>query len=383
MNWRKLCPSFLFPTVQRLAALPDILLFTYYRMIGKADPKGVLLVSPSRSQLSGNHAFLAKALEGSEFTVDTILEFDGSSRADRMKKLAQNGNIVVDDYAKFLYPLPFAKTTKVIQVWHSTGAFKRMGFARMGRPGSTKKGSLTHRNYTHVTVSSPGVIPAFCEAFGLDAERIYPIGVPRTDLFFDQEQKQAIVTDFYRQYPQLQNKKLILFAPTFRGDTRTDAHYPENWFNPAAFVDALPEDYVLGIKLHPFITKPMAVPAGYEHRIVDFSQYREINPLLFVAHTLITDYSSVIFEYAFLQKPIVFYLPDLAEYDRDRSFFFRFETYIYGSRCQTQDQLPQAILHPQNIPLQRKAFFEQFLSSCDGNSTKRLIDMILRGNNPC
>lgn len=383
MNIRKLCPSFLFPLLQRLAALPDIALFTYYKLTVRKDPLGVLLVSPSRSELSGNHAFIAKALENSEFHLSTLLEHDGTSRACRMKKLAQNAMIILDDYTKFIYPLPFAKSTKVIQVWHSTGAFKRMGFARMGRPGSTKKGSLTHRNYTHVTVSSQGVVPAFCEAFGLPKERIYPIGVPRTDLFFDPREQERLLTEFYDRYPQLIGKKLVLFAPTFRGDTRMDAHYPKEWFDPAALVDALPEDYVLGIKLHPFIAQTMSVPPAYKDRIIDFSKEREINHLLFPAYCLITDYSSVIFEYALLNKPIIFYLPDLAEYDRDRSFFYDFETYVYGPCCQSAQQLPDAVLKGESCAEKRKDFFETFLSACDGQSTKRFVDCILRENKPC
>ncbi len=376
MNFRTLCPSFMFPFLQRAAALPSLLLFAFYKLTGRTDPKGVLLVSSSRSELSGNHAFLAKELENTEFHLSTLLENDGTTLAGRMKKLARNGIIILDDYTKFIYPIPFGKSTKVIQVWHSTGAFKRMGFARMGRPGSTKKGSLTHRNYTHVIVSSQGVVPAFCEAFGLPNEKIFPIGVPRTDLFFDKKTIDTITCDFYKEYPALKDKKLVLFAPTFRGDTRDDAHYPQKWFDPLAFVDALPEDYVLGIKLHPFITEKMAIPSEYTHRIVDFSHHREINHLLFPAHCLITDYSSVIFEYAFLNKPIVFYLPDLAEYDRDRSFFFDFDTYVYGTRCEHANQLPHAVQQASaNIGLQ-KAFFEKFLSACDGNATKRLVALL-------
>ena len=382
MNIRSLCPSFMFPFLQRLAALPDILLFTYYKMTRKADPMGVLLVSPSRTEISGNHAFIAKALEGSEFTLSTLLENDGTTRAGAMKKLAQNGIILLDDYTKPIYPLTFAKSTKVIQVWHSTGAFKRMGFARMGRRGSTKKGSLTHRNYTHVIVSSKGVVPAFCEAFGLPEDRIYPIGVPRTDLFFDENEKQRLTEEFYARHPNLLGKKLVLFAPTFRGDTRRDAHYPDAWFDPAALISQLPDDYVLGIKLHPFITKPMAIPKEVAHRVIDLSGEREINHLLFPAHLLITDYSSVIFEYALLNKPIVFYLPDLAQYDRDRSFFYDFETYVYGPCCQSFERLPKAIIEATPCTEQRKAFFETFLSACDGKATKRFVDCILREEQP-
>ncbi len=379
MSLRSLCPSFLYPLLQKGRALPDLIRFARYKKRYTPNPKGIVMISPSRRELSGNFAFIANALQDSEFTLTLLCEGDGKSRDQQLKILAQNGIVLLDDHTPWIYPLTFANTTKVVQVWHSTGAFKRMGFARMGRRGSTKPHSLTHRNYTHVIVSAKSVVPAFCEAFGLTEDKIYPIGVPRTDLFFDAETIQQMTEAFYQEYPRLQGKKLVLFAPTFRGDTRGDAHYPKEWFDPAAFLDALPEDYVLGLKLHPFIEEKMPIPAGYEHRIIDFSHLREINPLLFVTHTLITDYSSVIFEYALLNKPIVFYLPDLAQYDRDRSFFYDFETYVYGARCHEKSELPAAVLNPQEGLQNRDLFMERFLGSCDGASTRRFVDGILRG----
>ena len=336
------------------------------------------MVCPSRTALSGNCAYIAKALEGSEFSVDTLLEGSGISRKQALRKLAACRNIIVDDYTPFLYPLIFRKEAKVIQVWHSTGAFKRMGFARMGKRGSTVGSSLTHRNYTHVIVSAEGVVEDFEWAFGQPKEHIYPLGVPRTDLFFDEklieERKQALMS----RYPQIENKKLILFAPTFRGDTRAKAHYPKEFLDIARLVEALPQDYILGLKLHPFIEEGIEIPPSVADRVIDLSSEREINDLLFCAHLLITDYSSVIFEYAFLNRPLIFYVPDLAEYDRDRSFFYDFETYTYGAVAKNQEELQAAILNPASFTLKKDAFFEKFLSACDGNSTARFVDTILR-----
>ena len=122
----------------------------------------------------------------------------------------------------------------------------------------------------------------------------------------------------------------------------------------------------------------MHIPDSVSHRVIDLSDEREINQLLLVTDTLITDYSSVIFEYAFLKKPIVFYLPDLAEYDRDRSFFYDFSEYLYGTACYSKEDLPNAVIRPQEIPLKREQFFEKFLGACDGNSTQRFINEILR-----
>ena len=378
MNLRSLCPNFLFPHLQRLAAIGDVVRFWYYQKIIKDDPRAVLMICPSRKELSGNCAFIAKALEGSEFSVDTLLEGDGNSRKDALKKMAACRNIIVDDYTAFLYPLIFRKEAKVIQVWHSTGAFKRMGFARMGKRGSTVGSSLTHRNYTHVIVSAEGVVEDFEWAFGQPKEHIYSLGVPRTDLFYDQAAIEKSKAELIARYPFMQDKKLVLFAPTFRGDTRAKAHYPKEFLDLEHFLSALPQEYVVGIKLHPFITERMEIPEQFADRIIDLSEEREINQLLFSADLLITDYSSVIFEYAFLKKPIIFYVPDLEEYDRDRSFFYEFETYTYGKVAKDQKQLLEAVLDPSEDAAKRDAFFDKFLGSCDGRSTERFIEEILK-----
>ncbi len=378
MNLRTLCPAPLFPLLQKAAAAPDRLTLAHARRTRPQNPHGVLLISPSRSTLSGNHAFVAEALKGTEFTVSTLLEGDAATRRERLQKCAENRFILLDDYTRWLYPLNLSPQTRVIQLWHSTGAFKRMGFARMGRPGSTVATSLTHRNYTHVIVSAPGVVPAFAEAFGLPEERIYPIGVPRTDFFFDPPAMEAARQAFFARYPALQGKKIVLFAPTFRGNDRAAAHYPAEWFDPAALLAALPDDYALCLKLHPFIRTPLPVPAAAADRVVDLSAEREINPLLLAADVLITDYSSVIFEYALLGRPIVFYLPDRAAYERDRDFFFDLSTYLYGPVCTRQSELPAAILTPAPAPVDRAEFISTFLSACDGHATERLVELLRR-----
>lgn len=53
-----------------------------------------------------------------------------------------------------MYPIPLRKDTRFIQVWHAMGAFKKVGFSRVGKPGGPSKRSLTHRNYTDAIVSS-------------------------------------------------------------------------------------------------------------------------------------------------------------------------------------------------------------------------------------
>ena len=133
--------------------------------------------------------------------------------------------ILVDDFIPLMYPLPLRKETKFIQVWHAMGAFKKVGFSRLGKVGGPSPRSLTHRNYTDTIVSSEAIRENYAEAFGISVEKVHAIGIPRTDIFFDETYKQNIREELYKKYPKLKGKKIILFAPTFRGNGVKTAHY--------------------------------------------------------------------------------------------------------------------------------------------------------------
>lgn len=378
MNIREMCPGWLFPILQRVRSIKTILQFEYDKKRIPMESNKILLFSVSRSELSGNLLYVEQAIDKEKYQLDIVLENDGTSMRELLCKMAAARYIIIDDYTKMIYPLRMRKEAKLIQVWHSTGAFKRMGFARMGRKGSTIPTSLTHRNYTDVIVSAEGVVENFEEAFGISKEKIHPIGVPRTDIFFDQEKIEEKREELYEKYPILREKKLVMFAPTFRGETRQDAHYPTSFLDIESFVRELGDGYVLGLKLHPFIETPMQIPGGVSNRVIDFSDYREINDLLFVTDLLITDYSSVIFEYAFLKKPLVFYVPDLEQYASDRDFFYPFETYTYGPVAKNQKELSQAVRDAVFDLQTYEEFYEKFLGACDGNASKRFVDTILQ-----
>lgn len=377
MNIRELCPGWLFPILQRVRSIRTILQFEYDKIKIPMESNKILLFSVSRSELSGNLLYVEQAIDKSRYNVDVVLEHDGTSKRQLLKKMAAAGYIIIDDYTKMIYPLRMRKDAKLIQVWHSTGAFKRMGFARMGRKGSTIPTSLTHRNYTDVIVSSEGVVENFEEAFGVTKDKIHPIGVPRTDLFFDKEKIERKRQELLERYPILKDKKLLMFAPTFRGETRQEAHYPAEYLNIEEFVTDLSEEYLLGIKLHPFIEQPMQIPENLRERVIDFSDYREINDLLFVTDILITDYSSVIFEYAFLKRPVIFYVPDLKEYTNDRDFFYPFETYTYGPVATSQEELSRAVKEASFDERGYQEFYAKFLGACDGQASKRFAETIL------
>src|SRR5699024_5399291 len=134
--------------------------------------------------------------------------------------------ILLDDFYPLIYPLKIRKQTDLIQVWHAAGAFKTFGFSRMGKIGGPSIHSRNHKNYTKAVVSSEGVRENYAEGFGISIDKVYASGVPRTDMFFDKERTLDINENLYKNYPYLENKNVIIFEPTFRGNGISYDYYP-------------------------------------------------------------------------------------------------------------------------------------------------------------
>lgn len=356
-----------------------------YRLYSKKQivKNKILYLSEREKGLSGNFAFVKKYLPEKEYIVE---EFNDSRTVDRLslpvlarlaKQAAQARIIVLDDFYPQIHSICLKKETKLLQLWHACGAFKTFGFSRLNKQGGPEQDSSNHRSYDYAMVSGTGIADIYSEAFGISPEKVKPLGVPRTDIFFDDDYKKTIREMLGKKYPVLKGKKVILFAPTFRGDGKKDAFYPAGKFHPDFLLDKLPKEYILVIKNHPFVKKEFAVSAQNRHRVLDLTNRENVNDLLFITDTLITDYSSVIFEASLLHIPMIFYVFDLAAYLEERDVYFDFINFVPGSIVQKEEELPQKILAQDSDTEKEKLFHDKFLDALDGCSGKRIADFIM------
>ncbi|WP_211265110.1 CDP-glycerol glycerophosphotransferase family protein, partial [Methanobrevibacter curvatus] len=118
--------------------------------------------------------------------------------------------------------MPFAYTkfkteVNLVQLWHSSGTIKKFALdSEKGWIKSLAKKSTSKQ--THLIIESEGMLPYFKTAFNMEESKIYPIGTPRTDLFFQESYKDQKIKSFYKKFNELKDKKLILYAPTFRDE---------------------------------------------------------------------------------------------------------------------------------------------------------------------
>jgi CDP-ribitol ribitolphosphotransferase len=364
-------------------------LVSVVRIVARRNGRRILFTSDSRADLSGNLALVhdrmvARRLDR-DYDLLTLFKpsiAEGRSIRDRLRMpwlLARADVVVIDDYQPVIYRVDFDRDVKIVQLWHASGPFKTVGYSRIGREGGPGPWSRIHKNYTHAIVSSEDDVPYYAEAFGIPESRVVPTGIPRMDRFFDDAARVAARAAALEAFPMIRDRTTILFAPTFRGEGPRDASYDPAWIDYAAlFALATEKDAVVILRMHPFIRRPLDIPAAYAERLIDGSGSSiDVNDLLFSVDLLVTDYSSIVFEYSLLGRPMLFYAPDLEEYLASRDVYEPFETFVPGRIVRTSDALLDAIRREDYQVEKVAAFAERHFAHLDGSSTDRVIDEVI------
>lgn len=343
----------------------------------------IVFLSNRRDDLTGNFEFVNDILkQDSSLDLRYVLDSNEvkSMHLGSLIRMAwyfgSSRVILVDDYCELFFRLPKRRGTSLIQLWHACGAFKTFGCSRMGRPGGQGQQSPNHRSYDYALVSSGNIAGFYAEGFGISEEKAVATGIPRTDVFFDQEYKAKIQEAFYQQYPKLREKKILLFAPTFRGNGKLSGYYPVDRLDVNRLYEDLNEEYAIIVKHHPFVNNRSVIQKKYRDYIIDLSDNSELNDLLFVTDVLITDYSSVVFEASLLDIPMLLYAYDLERYISSRGFYYEYEDMAPGKIVRTYTSLVEAVNQRDFENDKLEEFKKRFFDDLDGKSSERTVDLI-------
>ena len=359
-------------------------LFNISKLLNMRKSNTVLFTSDSRAKLSGNLKFVYdKMIERNldkKYKFHFIFKPHVSERRNMLSKvmfpllLGKSDYIFLDDYHPMLIGLKFRKKQEIIQVWHAVGAFKTVGFSRIGKKGGFFYHYKNHRYYTKSFVASEHDVPIYGEAFGIKDENVIPTGVPRTDVFFDENYKELSQKRVFSKYPNIKDKKIILFAPTFRGNGHRTAFYPFFKLDLDRLAHyAEDNDAVILFKMHPLVRNNIKIPEKYEEYLIDVHDYTEVNDLLFVADLLISDYSSIVYEFALLRKPMLFYAFDLEDYIATRDFYINYTDFVPGKIVQNFNDLMRAIENQDFEEYKIDLFLNKYFKYLDGKATERLV----------
>lgn len=294
--------------------------------------------------------------------------------------LADAAVVFISDSSYFFSSLPLRPQTKVIQTWHACGAFKKFGYSITDKKFGADRKDLErfplHRNFSIVTVSSPEVVWAYAEAFHMEKEqeKILPVGISRTDIFYRREFLDSAREKLYEKIPEAGGKKVILYAPTFRGRV-ADAVSPEV-LDFSAMREALASEYIVLCKHHPFVKHRPAVPEDCQNFAWDATELFSIEELLAVSDVCISDYSSLVFEYSLFERPMIFLAHDLDEYFDWRGFYYPYCEMAPGPIVSNTAEVIDCIKElPEKFEKERVADFRRkFMSACDGHATERILE---------
>ena len=140
--------------------------------------------------------------------------------------------------------------------------------------------------------------------------------------------------------------------------------------------EALGGEYVLLVKQHPIVKMRPPIPEGAKGFAFDVSDSCTIEDLICVCDICISDYSSLIYEYSLMDRPMVFFAYDLEEYGDWRGFYYDYEELTPGPVVRTTGEVISWIREEKFDMEQVRAFRKRFMSACDGHATERLLKAI-------
>lgn len=292
--------------------------------------------------------------------------------------LATSHFIFLNDNFMPMSKLNFKKDAVITQLWHAEGVFKRFGL-HINQPDEIRQLEVQgNKKLSYVVCSSENVAELYSEAFGVSKYKVLPLGAPRTDSFFDKVNIERLRAYFDIKYPECKGKSLVLYAPTFRDNPDDDKALLDS-LDINAFNERFGDDMQLLVRLHPQIRNSRKKLNG----ATDVSDYEKLNDLIRLCDIMITDYSSICMDFAFLEKPLYFYAFDLDKYTADRAFYHDYESYVPGPVARDFQTLMNLINNNVSQTYNKRMSDFKFYNFGipDGNSTKRVIEHIIYERN--
>ena len=275
-----------------------------------------------------------------------------------------------------------------LQCWHGT-PLKRLGYdiiesdnAMNSLAEIKEKYRTDAEKFSYILSPSPFATDKFATAWNLNEtgqrDKIIEEGYPRND-------RLAVATaedkERLRKELGVEGKKVILYAPTWRDNQHTSGQ----GYTYKTEVDfdklqrELGDEYIILFRAHYLVANSFDF-ARYEGFVKDVSSYPDINDLYIASDILVTDYSSVFFDFSILERPVIFYMYDLEHYANEMRGFYLSLDELPGPIVKEEDALIKEIRKTDGWTADQKylAFKERFNPYEDGNSSKRVLERILK-----
>ena len=275
-----------------------------------------------------------------------------------------------------------------IQTWHGTPLKRLANDMKVVRmPGTTTP--KYKRNFNRETsrwdyLISPNRYSTeiFRSAFWMDEERILEIGYPRNDVLVNRANDQEYLDEIRTHLNLPSDKKVIMYAPTWRDDefVSKGKYLFELKIDLDNLYKELGDDYVILLRMHYLISNALDL-SGYENFAIDVSNYNDVSELFLISDCLITDYSSVMFDYGILKRPQFFFAYDIDKYDKGlRGFYMNYMEDLPGPIYTEPYGLAKELKNLDKVQQQYQekidAFYDRFCSVDNGKASQYIGDLI-------
>jgi CDP-glycerol glycerophosphotransferase len=266
-----------------------------------------------------------------------------------------------------------ARRTRYVQTWHGGGALKKIGWDAAGQLSERylRNFSRDVGFWDHLLTTSPLATEVLRRAFRYDGD-VIEVGHPRSDLLLEQSRPEN-AQKLRASLGLPADARLVLYGPTFRdrpGDPEVVAANMRTWE-----ASLRPSDILL-VRAHNN-DRVLAHYTGSTSRVVNVSSYPDAQDLLAISDVLVTDYSSMFFDFAATGRPIIFFPYDLEEYrDEARGFYIDFEAEAPGPLARRVEDLVELVRDADQLPPYAE-FVRKYCPQDDGHASERVLRRLL------
>ncbi len=278
-----------------------------------------------------------------------------------------------------------------IQTWHGT-PLKRLGHdiivpegtlfyrSQMTFEQMTRSYDIDVARYSYMVSPSSYTTKVFQTSFRVGEDKLIETGYPRNDILSTFSDKQADELKKSLNLPK--DKKVILYAPTWRDNDISNKGFEFSLeVDFKKWQEQLQDEYIILFKPHYLIVTKFDL-AQFEGFVYPINPSMDISELYIISDVLVTDYSSVFFDYAILKRPIYFYMYDLEMYESQlRGFYIDIYKDLPGKIYKEEDTLLTAIRNQEFDDSKMDEFCEYYTSFEDGNACKRVVEIMFNGKN--
>ncbi|MFA5676232.1 MAG: CDP-glycerol glycerophosphotransferase family protein [Christensenellales bacterium] len=332
----------------------------------------VVFISYFLDEPEGNFLAISKGLteKGGFEIIQLLKKYEGTAKSKlryffNILKQAYYFNtakvVVLDANSVVLNAIIKKKKTIVLQIWHACGALKRFG-------KDTKSRLYSIKPCDAAIASCEKVRHIYGGALNIPVKKVFALGSPRADALFCSEKTKSLRKAVFEKYNIPADRKILLYAPTFRGGGIDDVAMPQ--VDVSKLAEEIKEEYILAVRLHPLIRN-----FNCPENVINLTNEDLISALC-ATDVLVTDYSTIMFEFALLNRPMVFHAPDIDCYKKERGFYMDYEAFVPGRVTKSLKELTEEIKNiapdMKRINSVKNGYFDYH----DGLSTKRAVEFI-------